>query len=67
MKIVEKSFLEKLTKLKPVNKTLPNFLVILGSVHYDHAQTRNVYTGIRCSHPEVLLGKGVLKICSKFT
>ena len=67
MKIVENWFLEKLTNLKPVNKTLANFLVILGSVHYDHAQARNAYTGIRCNHPEVLVGKGVLKICSKFT
>ena len=27
----------------------------------------SIWTGIRSSHPEVFLGKGVLKICSKFT
>ena len=35
-------------------------------LHYDYIyKKKNIYD--RSSHPEVFLGKGVLKICNKFT
>ena len=34
---------------------------------YDYIVHRALYVIYRSSHPEVFLGKGILKICSKFT
>ena len=57
---------QKQKKMK-LNQMLMKVLVELSSVYVNITKRKYVYNKFRSSHPEVFLGKGVLKICRKST